>query len=178
MSEYGKKINETTVRFERLLPGPIERVWDYLTDSKKRALWFAGGVTEEKAGGRVEFHFDHRRITSPDDKPPEKYKDCAGPMSFEGRVVKAERPSLLVWEWPDGEAWSEVTFALEKRGDRVLLTLTETRLPNRERLINNSGGWHKHLDLLDAKLSGKAPPPFWARLEELEEHYAKAFAER
>ena len=28
---------------ECLLPGPIERVWDYLTDSTKRGKWFAFG---------------------------------------------------------------------------------------------------------------------------------------
>ena len=32
------------VRFERLLPGPIERVWAYLTESDKRSLWLASGA--------------------------------------------------------------------------------------------------------------------------------------
>ena len=39
MSRYGERIDDTTVRFERLLPGPIERVWEYLTDGDKRATW-------------------------------------------------------------------------------------------------------------------------------------------
>ena len=43
MSKYGERIDETTVRFERLLPGPIERVWQYLTDGDKRAKWLCGG---------------------------------------------------------------------------------------------------------------------------------------
>ena len=33
MDKYGERIDETTVRFVRILPGPIERVWDYLTDA-------------------------------------------------------------------------------------------------------------------------------------------------
>ena len=37
MSKYGERVDDSTVRFERMLPGPIERVWEYLTDSDKRA---------------------------------------------------------------------------------------------------------------------------------------------
>ena len=37
MSEYGIVTEAGAVRFERLLPGPIERVWAYLTDPDKRA---------------------------------------------------------------------------------------------------------------------------------------------
>jgi hypothetical protein len=29
MSDYGTLLGTDTVRFERLLPGPIERVWAY-----------------------------------------------------------------------------------------------------------------------------------------------------
>jgi hypothetical protein len=32
---FGVLIEPGTIRFERILPGPIERVWDYLTDSEK-----------------------------------------------------------------------------------------------------------------------------------------------
>ena len=30
-----------TVRIERILPGPVERVWAYLTESDKRKKWLA-----------------------------------------------------------------------------------------------------------------------------------------
>ena len=33
MNEYGVAIEAGTLRLERLLPGPIERVWEYLTES-------------------------------------------------------------------------------------------------------------------------------------------------
>ena len=39
MNDYGELLDESTVRFERLLPGPIDRVWSYLTKSDKRAQW-------------------------------------------------------------------------------------------------------------------------------------------
>ena len=31
-----KLLDESTVRFERILPGPIERVWSYIVESDKR----------------------------------------------------------------------------------------------------------------------------------------------
>jgi hypothetical protein len=34
------------VRFERLLPGPIERVWDYLTKPDLQRTWLAGSAPE------------------------------------------------------------------------------------------------------------------------------------
>lgn len=36
MSEYGVVTEPGTVRIQRVLPGPIERVWAYLTESEKR----------------------------------------------------------------------------------------------------------------------------------------------
>jgi uncharacterized protein YndB with AHSA1/START domain len=180
MSEQGKLLDKTTIQFERLLPGPIERVWSYLTDGKKRAAWFSGGATELKPGGKVEFHFDHRKLTSPDDdKPSKKHEPYSGEMRFEGRVIRAEPPTLLIWEWPsegEGGAKSVVTFALEPRGDRVLLTLTEAKLKTRETVIGNAAGWHTHLDYLEAILGGTKRPRFWASIARREADYEKLFS--
>ena len=33
---YGTLIEPTTLKIQRLLPGPIERIWAYLTDSELR----------------------------------------------------------------------------------------------------------------------------------------------
>ena len=46
MSDFGVVLESGTVRFERLLPGPVERVWSYLTDSEKRGQWLASGPFE------------------------------------------------------------------------------------------------------------------------------------
>ena len=37
VSAYGVQTEPATVRIQRLLPGPIERVWAYLTESDLRA---------------------------------------------------------------------------------------------------------------------------------------------
>src|SRR5262245_12073676 len=74
MDKYGKVLAPDTVRFERLLPGPIERVWSYLTDPEKRSKWLAGGPMELRIGGPVKLWFHHKSLdTLPDEAPP-RYK--------------------------------------------------------------------------------------------------------
>jgi uncharacterized protein YndB with AHSA1/START domain len=51
MNDHGVFTGSDTIRFERLFPGPIERIWTYLTDSEKRGTWLASGPMELKAGG-------------------------------------------------------------------------------------------------------------------------------
>ena len=57
------------IRILRTLPGPIERLWQYLTDPEKRSRWFAGGPMELKVGGKVELLFQHKKI-APAEVPP------------------------------------------------------------------------------------------------------------
>ena len=54
MNEYGVLTEPGTVRIQRMLPGPIERVWAYLTNSRSAApgwprarwtRWWAGRFT-------------------------------------------------------------------------------------------------------------------------------------
>src|SRR3954453_9082047 len=47
---YGRVTGPTTLKIERLLPGPLERIWGYLTDSKLRRKWLAAGTMEMKVG--------------------------------------------------------------------------------------------------------------------------------
>lgn len=57
MDDYGVVPETGTVRFERVLPGPIERVWAYLTESEKRGTWLASGPMDLRVGGRVDLRF-------------------------------------------------------------------------------------------------------------------------
>ena len=70
MNKFGELIAPDTVRFERMLPGPIERVWAYLTESDKRAQWFCSGETELRVGGHIDMHFDNSQLSPLDDVPP------------------------------------------------------------------------------------------------------------
>ncbi len=51
LEEFGAHTGPGTVRLERYLPGPAERIWEYLTDGKKRGVWLAAGETEQRVGG-------------------------------------------------------------------------------------------------------------------------------
>ena len=43
-----------TLTIQRFLPGPIERIWAYLTESDLRRRWLAAGQMEMKVGAPFE----------------------------------------------------------------------------------------------------------------------------
>ncbi|HEY0944356.1 MAG TPA: SRPBCC family protein [Opitutaceae bacterium] len=158
---HGKFLGPGEVRIVRTLPGPIERVWQYLIDPEKRARWFAGGALEPRSGGRVEFAMRHANL-SPGETPPEKYKHVHDTgVTFEGRVLRCEAPRLLVFTF--GSDDSEVTFELTPQGSQVLLVLTHRATgEDRPEISNFATGWHTHLSLLIAELEGAPRPLLWA----------------
>lgn len=175
MSDYATTPAPGTVRLERLLPGPIERVWAFLTDPDKRRRWFAGG--EMKESGSFSLFFQHKNIT--DEAGPEKFKTAIEGFESPCRMVRWEPPHALAFDWlnvphtpgAEGPPAQLVTWELFERGDKVLFVITHTRLPTRAEMIDVSGGWHAHTDILEALLSGARPAPFWANIERLEQYY-------
>jgi uncharacterized protein YndB with AHSA1/START domain len=142
MSESGKFSKVPSVRFERLVPGPIERVWEFLTRTELLPSWFGEGRIEPRQGGAVELMGGHVR----------------------GTVTRWEPPRRLTYSWnvlQPGEAASAypesyLALELEPRGDQVLLTLLH--LPVLERFEKqNAMGWHAFLDLVEAALRGETP---------------------
>lgn len=170
----GKFTATGEIRFQRLLPGPVERVWEYLTDSEKRGRWLAAGPMELRPGGKVAMNFLHATLTPHQEEIPDKYKDaCAGGHPMNGRVLQCEPPRLLSYTWgeSDGNA-SEVTFELTPQGREVLLLLVHRKLgDNRAQLTSVAAGWHTHVAILIAKLEGRTPPPFWSTHAALESSY-------
>ncbi len=171
--ELGKFKGRAEVRLVRTLPGPIERVWEYLTDPEKRARWFCGGALEQKAGGKVEFAMHHKNI-APGEKPPAKYAHVQDPgVTFDGRVLRCEPPRLLAYTF--GSDDSEVTFELTPQGKQVLLVLTHRTSGEEEQaeLTNYASGWHTHLAMLIALLEETPRPKFWATHARLLADYEK-----
>ena len=82
-----------TVRLERLLPGPVERVWAYVTEADNRAKWLAGGEWDLRPGGKVRLEFDNNSLSS-DKNPPERFKNDAK-HEFEGVITRFEPPRLI-----------------------------------------------------------------------------------
>jgi uncharacterized protein YndB with AHSA1/START domain len=175
MDPYGKIIAPDTIRFERLLPGPIERVWAYLTESDKRAKWLASGAMDLRVGGETELFWLHKNLDTVHDEAPERY---ANGHKMKAKITRCEPPHVLGFSWgARAEALSEVVFELSERGKDVLLVLTHQRLPNRKDLLGVSGGWHTHLDVLVEHLNGRTAPAVWARSAALDAEYADRLRE-
>ena len=172
-SEYGMVTGPGTVRLERVLPGPIERVWAYLTEPEKRGKWLASGAMELRVGGRVELVFNHAELSA-EKTPPEEYKKNESCTFRNGRVTKCEPPRLLSYTWGDDpKEKSEVTFELSAQGKDVLLIVTHRRLRDRGEMVGVASGWHSHLGILDDQLHGREPRPFWTWIHRTKAEYEK-----
>ena len=88
---------------------------------------------------------------------------------MESRITELDPPRKLSFTW--GKGSGDVSFELEPRGERVLLTVTHRRLPDRGMMVGVSTGWHAHLDMLVARLSGETSEPFWDRFSRLRAEY-------
>ena len=171
MTGYPEVVSPTEIRFERLLPGPIENVWSYLTDSRKRGEWLASGPMELRVGGKVSLRFKHSELSPLQAPPPERFaKMDAEGHHAEETITELDPPRRLAFTWG---GTSEVVFELAARRDgRVLLTLTHRKLPNDAERIGTAGGWHCHLTILVEKLEGRTPPAFWDVFGKIDAEYA------
>ena len=162
---YGVLSEPATLTIQRFLPGPIERVWAYLTESDVRRKWLAAGQMEMKVGAPFELVWRNSELTDPPGQRPEGFGE---EHRLESRITELDPPRKLAFTW--GRSGG-VTFELEPRGERVLLTVIHRRLPDRGMMIGVSAGWHAHLDMLVARLTGNEPEPFWDRWSRLKAEY-------
>jgi uncharacterized protein YndB with AHSA1/START domain len=163
---YGALIEPTTLEIQRILPGPIERIWRYLTDSELRRKWLAAGVMDAKVGAEFELVWRNDELTTPPGKRPDGF---SAEHRIQSRVLECDPPHKLAFTF--GTA-GEVTFTLAPAGERVRLTVTHRRLPERSTKLKVSAGWHAHLDILVAIASGAAAPaPFWDSWVRLQQDY-------
>jgi len=141
MNDLAAIADRSTLIFVRHLPGPIERVWAYLTDPKFLITWFSDGVVADRVGGEVRFD-----------------------MGATGRVTAYKPPHLLEYTWNEEEASvgpvsnALVRWELSEEGSGVRLTLTHSRLPENE-VLAHGAGWHAFLQRLAACIDGLTPDP-------------------
>ena len=160
--DFGTLVDAHTVRFVRDLPGPIERVWEYLTKSEVRETWLYGGDMPQEAGAEFGSSWEGE-----DGEP-------GGVIRFRMRVY--DPPRVLEYDWVEVPSAtgtitdSTVRFQLETIGERVRLTLTHRALPTHA-IASVSAGWHAHADVLRAVLTGVDGPGADARYESLLPHY-------
>jgi len=175
-SSLGKHIDGDSLQIQRFLPGPIERVWEYLTDSELRSEWLASGSMLPEEGSEFTFTWRNDELDgNPDRGAAAADPDCsADEHSMTCHIVSWEPPTKLAFTWSNS---GDVTIELETRGDEVLLTLTHNKLPDQSTVIGVSTGWHAHLDYLIARLSGMQPEPFWENYNRLKAEYEELVAE-
>lgn len=162
---YGVLTGPTTLKIQRLLPGPLDRVWAYLTDSDLRRKWLAAGPMELQVGAPFELIWRNDELSSAPVNRPAGFPE---EQRMKSRITEVDPPRKLSFTW---EGSGDVTFELERQGDEVLLTVIHRRLPDRDTLLKVAAGWHTHLDVWAARAAGKEPEPFWEGWSRLREEY-------
>jgi len=152
---YGAVTEPATLKIQRLLPGPIERVWAFLTESDLRRQWLASGDMDMTDGAPFELVWRNDELTDPPGARPEGF---SAENRMQSRIVVCNPPRFLSFTW--GES-GEVSFALEAKGNQVLLTLIHRRISDRANMLMIGAGWHMHLDIMAARISGEQTEPFW-----------------
>ena len=165
LDAYGTLTEPATLTIRRLLPGPIERVWAYLTESELRRKWLAAGEMEMKVGATFELVWRNDELTNPPGQRPPGFPE---EHRMEGRITELDPPRKLAITWG---STGGVSFELQASGDDVLLTVIHRGVSERAVLLNVSAGWHMHLDLLVARTTGKQPEPYWDGWSRLKAEY-------
>ncbi|MGE0774338.1 MAG: SRPBCC family protein [Sphingomonadaceae bacterium] len=166
LDAYGALTEPATLTIERLLSGPVERVWDYLTKSELRRQWLAAGDMEMRVGTPFTFTWRNDELSGGAEGRPEGHD---AEHSMDSRITEIDPPRKIAFEWGRSDG---VTITLEPRGEDVLLTLVHRRLPE-DVLLSVAAGWHAHLGVMAALVRGQAPAPFWAEWARLRADYAE-----
>lgn len=162
---YGVLTESATLTIRRILPGPIERIWAYLTDGELRRQWLAAGEMEMKVGAAFELVWRNDELTNPPGARPPGFSD---EHRMQSTITELDPPRRLAITWGDSGG---VSFELEPTGHGVLLTVIHRRLPDRATLLMVGAGWHMHLDILVARVTGRETEPFWDGWSRLKGEY-------
>jgi uncharacterized protein YndB with AHSA1/START domain len=144
-----------TLRYERLLRHPPDKVWRALTEDQHLAAWFPTTIDGERAAGApLAFRFEQVTLH---------------PM--QGEVTAFEPPSLLEFTW----GTDRLRFELAPDGGGTSLTLTVV-LEELGKATRDGTGWHQCLDSLERALEDQPErPDDMARWLKLREDYAERF---
>jgi uncharacterized protein YndB with AHSA1/START domain len=163
--DFGERIGEDGLRFERRFAASIESVWNAVITPAGLAGWLGRATVEARPGGRFQIDFDAEN-------------------RMDGRILELEAPHLLVLAWHEtanGTASQHATrendesivrFELtENDPDSTTLVFTHRYIRPGEQMLGFSAGWHAHLTSLAAVLHGTLAPDREALYERLREPY-------
>ena len=154
-----ERLAPDTIRLERLLDAPPERVWDYLTKAELRKSWFMGG-DDTPESGPFELHIDHDNLSDDDVPYPDDYAKSKGARMSE-TVLRYEKPRLLETTFGSGNN-GIVTYELRPEGDRTKLTIIHRGIVSSTGVQDFGGGWNSHMTVLQERLAGRSIADFWA----------------
>ena len=176
MGDYVSYPEPTVLEIYRDLPGPIDRVWNYLTQSDLRKTWFCAGEVSSQVGGDIVFQFDHSNLSV---HPTPTTHEGGGDHYMVGVIRAYEPPHLLAFSWPssEAEAPTEVVIKLSEVDGKVRLHLRHEKLMTKDYKSGASAGWHTHLDILLDLLSGAKGRDFWDHFLPLEQDYKARLGE-
>ena len=149
-----------TLVFQRVLPHPLEAVWQALTDPKQLSSWYMMRASVDgRPGGSIDF--------------------SGGPGDFHitGRILQWDPPFVFEYEWkigprqgmPNGED-AVVRWELVRDGPNTLLTLAHKNV-TRPTASGIAPAMHVLLDRLAAKLDGCPMPDMKQRFAEVQANY-------
>lgn len=140
MSDDAQFLKKPAVRFERTLAAPVERVWEFLTETSRLPGWYGDGKIEPRVGGSVKMMGGHIRGTVTQWNPEKK-------LVYTWNVFN---PDQYESDYPE----SYVTLRLEPKDKSTVLKLTH--MPVLEQFEKqNALGWHTFLDMLTAAINNQ-----------------------
>lgn len=140
-----------SLRFERALAHPPERVWRALTDPEEIARWFTLAKLEPEAGGRVHLDFGSQGEAL-------------------GEITVWDPPRVLEHSWVWEGRTSLVRWELTPTAEGTLLVLSHSGL-DRDGAADYGAGWQVFVERLPLHLDGQDPTAVPDRYEELLERY-------
>src|SRR4051812_16005402 len=106
ISAYGTVSAPLALTIQRRLPGPVERVWAYLTNSDLRRQWLASGIMPTQAGEPFELTWRNDELAETPEGRPEGFP---AEHRMQSEILVIEPPHKLVFSWPPR---GEVSFEL------------------------------------------------------------------
>lgn len=140
MSDDAHFTHAHMVRFERALPGPPERIWAVLTETRLLPGWYGEGRIEPRTGGLVELMGGHIRGVVTQWQPPQR-------LAYTWNVFN---PGDTVSPYPE----SYLILTLVPAGADTTLVLEH--LPVLEKFVKlNAMGWQTYLDMVKDAVRGE-----------------------
>lgn len=165
-SSFGALTAPATLTLQRTLPGPIERVWSYITDSELRQQWLAAGALNAQPGASFELVWHNDALSASSAERPAGFPEESRAIC---QITEVEPLHKLGFHWP---GVGEVTFELRPLDDgEVLLTVTHRQLADRQMTLMVGAGWHMHCDILVARIADVPAPSFWPGWVRLRDEY-------